>query len=136
MGKHMPFCKKVRSRKPSAIRQRLKLRFLKRTHAQADASKGSWSFLTWLRKNHISGRDGSRRTRPALIRHVEKSAFAVFRARNKTLFAKRLGCRPVRILFLPMLDPCLGPMERPTKHPKPKSRRFKKARKHALKDSS
>jgi hypothetical protein len=30
-------------------------------------------------------------------------------ARNKTLFTKRRGCLPVRILFLPMLAPCLAP---------------------------
>ena len=129
MGKHMPFRKKVRSDEPAAVRQRMKMPFLKRTHAQADASKGLWSFMTWLRKHRVSGRDGSRRNRPALIRHVEKSTFAVFRAHNKTLFAKRRGRSPWRILFPPMLAPCLSPMERPAKHPKPKSNRFKKVKK-------
>lgn len=132
MTKHTPLCKRARSRKPAAIRQRMKMRFFKRTHKQADASKGLWSFMTWLRKHHASGRDGSRRNRPALIRHVEKSGIAVFLARNKILFAKCRRSLPVRILFMPRLDPCLGPMERPAKHPKTRRRGFGMARKQVL----
>ena len=122
--------------KPLAAHLRMKARFLRRTYAQTDASKGLWSFMTWLRKHRALGRDGSKRNRPALIRHLEKSKLAAFRARNKILFTKRRGCRPVRILFLPVLASFLGSMERPAKHLKPIGRRFRMAKQESFRAPS